>query len=116
VLLLLLVHVLAEIHDAAHRRGGGSGDFDEIEVELEREGDGLRRIHDPELAAFGADHANLRRLDPHVAPDCGEGIVVATVVAVIGRAAAGRRGRKCHSVGLLCEVGSGDGFCLLRRR
>jgi len=48
-LLLFLVDVLAEIHDAANRRGRVGRNFDEVETNFQRERDGLLRIENTEL-------------------------------------------------------------------
>ncbi len=60
MLLLFLVHILAEIHDAAHGRNGRGRNLHEIEIKLDRERHRFRRVHNAELSALGADHANLR--------------------------------------------------------
>ena len=88
VLLLLLVDVLAEVHDAAHRRRGVRCDLDEIESVLEREIDGFRRFQNPELLTFGRNNPHSRSLDAVVAADGRERVDIATLIRT-GAAASG---------------------------
>src|SRR5207247_3289723 len=67
--LLLLILVLAEIHDAANRRGGRRRDFDEVEPLLFGERERLRRRHDAELLAGVVDDTNFADPDPLVDAD-----------------------------------------------
>src|SRR5262249_38633808 len=64
--LLLLVLVLAEIHDSANRRHGGGRDFDEVEAFLLRNGQRLGRRHDAQLLAVVVDDANFAHANPFV--------------------------------------------------
>ena len=80
LLLLLLVDVLAEVHDAAHGRRRIGGHLDEVEPYLKREVDGLGRVEDAQLLAFGGDHPDLRNLDAVVAADGRERVVVTTLI------------------------------------
>ena len=57
--LLLLVLVLAEVHDPADRRHRGRRDLDEVEALLLRDDQRLRRRHDAELLSGFVDHADL---------------------------------------------------------
>src|SRR5688572_14788611 len=66
---LLLVLVFAEVHDSAHRRHGSRRDLDQVEPLLTRDGDRLRRRHDPELLAGFVDHANFTNPDALVGAD-----------------------------------------------
>src|SRR5262249_49072400 len=66
--LLLLVLIAPEVHDAAHRRIGGRGDLDEVESLLSRDGQRLRRRHDPELRAVLVDDADFPDPDAFVHP------------------------------------------------
>ena len=66
--LLLLILILAEIHDAAHRRVRRRRDFDQIESLLPRDGERLRRRHDAELLAGVVDHTDLSNADSFVDP------------------------------------------------
>jgi hypothetical protein len=52
-LLLLLVNVFTEIHNAAHRRRRIRRNLDEIEPNLKRETDRFLRVDDAELTPFG---------------------------------------------------------------
>src|ERR1700722_10685331 len=61
--LLLLVLVLAEVHDPADGRDGSRGDFDQVEPFLLGDGQRLRRWHDTELLAGIVDHADLPDAD-----------------------------------------------------
>ena len=61
--LLLLVTVLAEIHDAADRRLCLRRDLDEIEMLLFRHAQGVARRHDAELLAGRARDAHLANAD-----------------------------------------------------
>src|SRR5688572_10160205 len=67
--LLLLVLVLAEVHDPAHRRHGGRRDFHEIQSLAARERQRLRRRHDPELLPGIVNHANFTDPDALVRTD-----------------------------------------------
>ena len=75
---------------------GGRGLFLILAPRQEREGDGLRRVHDAELTPLGADHANLRRLDAMIAADGRERVDVATLIRARAGAAPGRRKRIGH--------------------
>jgi hypothetical protein len=57
--LLLLVLVLAEVHDPAYRRHGGRRDFHEVQTLLLRDGQRLGRRHDPELLPGIVNYANF---------------------------------------------------------
>ena len=92
VLLRLLVHVLAEIHDPADGRRDVGGDLDQIKIELLRELERLAGGQDAELLALRADDADLLGLDTVIATDVCERIRVATR-GVAGAAT----GRKCVS-------------------
>ena len=83
-LLALLVAELAVVHDPAHGRRCQRGDFDEVEVELTGQCEGLRERLDPELIAVRADEANLTGAD-------------AIVVPVLGLL------RRCYGRSLLCN-------------
>ncbi len=90
-LLLLLVHVLAEVHDAAHRRRGVGSHLHEVQPVLQREIDGLGGIDDPQLFSLGGDQPHLRHLDPVIAADGREGVDVATLVGTGAAAWGGGR-------------------------
>src|SRR5688572_3921215 len=64
--LLLLVLVLAKIHDPADRRHGRRGDLDEIEPFLASNGERLRRWHDPELLSGIVDDTDFANTDAFV--------------------------------------------------
>jgi hypothetical protein len=74
--LLLLVLVLAEIHDPADRRHRRRRDLDEVEPLLLGDGNSLRRRHDPELLPGLIDDANFT--DPNT-------LVGADAVVTTGR-------------------------------
>ncbi len=61
--LLLLVLVLAEVHDSADRRYRSRGDLDEVEPLLLGDGQRGRRRHDPELLSRLVDHADFTDTD-----------------------------------------------------
>src|SRR6202030_2002943 len=61
--LLLLVLVLAEIHDAADRRHRRRGDLDEVESLLFRNGQRGGRRHDAELLPGVVDHPDFADAD-----------------------------------------------------
>src|SRR6188472_3774496 len=67
--LLLLVLVLAEVHDPADRRHRGGRDLDEVEPFLSRDGQRLRRWHDPELLSSVVDDSNLSNPNALVGAD-----------------------------------------------
>ena len=94
-LLLLLVDVLAEVHDPAHRRRRVGRHLNEVEAVFQREVDRLGGVDDPELFALGGDQPHLRHLDPVVAADGREGVDVATLKGS-GAAAWGGRRREGH--------------------
>jgi hypothetical protein len=71
VLLGLLVTVFAEIHQAANRRDGGGGDFNQVHPVRPGHVDGVRQRDDTELLAVGADDANFAGADFPVYPDSG---------------------------------------------
>jgi hypothetical protein len=64
--LLLLVLVLAEIHDAADWWHRGRRNLDEVETLLPRDGQRLRRRHDAQLFARVVDDPDLADTDPFV--------------------------------------------------
>src|SRR6185436_2537264 len=66
--LLLLVLIAPEVHDAADRRDRRRGDFHEVEPLLPRDGQCLRRRHDPELRAVLVDDADFADPDAFVYP------------------------------------------------
>ncbi len=99
VLLLLLVHVLAKIHDPANRWCGIRRDFDEVEANFKREIDGFRSIEDAELLALGRDHAHLWNLDAVIAADGREWVDIATLIRARAGAAPGGRKRIGHQLG-----------------
>src|SRR5205085_263167 len=57
--LVLLVLVLAEVHDLADRRFGVGCDLDEVETGLSGDGERVREASHSQLRAVGADEANL---------------------------------------------------------
>src|SRR5688572_28003830 len=61
--LLLLVLVLAEVHDPANRRHRRRRDLDEVEPLLAGDGERLRRRHDAELLAGVVDDADFANPD-----------------------------------------------------
>src|SRR6185369_14140464 len=63
LLLLLLVLVLPEVHDAAHRGPLVRGDLDEVELLVQRQGEGVGRLHDAELLVVLVDDADLADAD-----------------------------------------------------
>jgi hypothetical protein len=65
-LLLLLVHELAEVHDAADRRLGGRRHFDQVEQALARQLQCLIDGDDPDLRAVGVDDPDLRNADAFI--------------------------------------------------
>src|SRR6185436_7301121 len=67
--LLLGVPELAVVHDAADRRGGRRRHFDEVELLLLRQAEGLLDGDHPELTAGGIDDAHLPGADVRVDPD-----------------------------------------------
>src|SRR5262245_13072998 len=67
--LLLLVLILAEIHDAADRRACRRRDLDEVEALLLRDGQRLGRRHDAELLPGVVDDANFSYPDSLVHAD-----------------------------------------------
>ena len=77
VFLRLLVHVLAEDHDAADRRRGVGRNIDQVEAHLKRQVHRLWRIQNSKLFSLGGDHAHLRDLYAVVAAYVRERIVVA---------------------------------------
>src|SRR5688572_12010359 len=66
--LLLLVLIAPEVHDAADRRDRRRGDLHEVEPLLPRDGQCLRRRHDPELRAVLVDDADFPDPDAFVDP------------------------------------------------
>jgi len=96
VLLLLLVNVLAEIHDTADGGLGVGRDLDEIETDLNRQLERLFRLKNAELLALGTDHANLRDLDAMIATDVRKRVVVTTLILARAVAATGGRKRISH--------------------
>src|SRR6185503_5103261 len=66
--LLLLVLILAEIHDAADRRHRRRRDLDQVEPLLLGDGESLRRRHDAELCARIVDHSDFTDPDAFVYP------------------------------------------------
>ena len=64
--LLLLILILAEIHDPAHRRYGRGRDLDQVQSFLLGNGQRLRRRHDAELLAVIIDYANFPNPDSFV--------------------------------------------------
>src|SRR5215471_1198213 len=66
--LLLLVLIAPEVHDAADRRHRRRGDLHEVEPLLPRDGQRLRRRHDPELRAVLVDDADFTDPDAFVDP------------------------------------------------
>src|SRR5437762_308239 len=66
--LLLLVLILAEIHDPADWRGRRRGDFHEVEPLLPGDGKRLRRRHDAELLSGVVDDADFADADTFVDP------------------------------------------------
>src|SRR5688500_5231650 len=89
--LLLLVLVLAEIHDPADRRLGGRRDLDQVEPLLTRDGHRLRRRHDAELLSGLVNHTDFTDTDA---------LVGANAVVTSGRAI------ECDNVLLNCSDGS----------
>ena len=67
-LLALLVAELAVVHDPAHRWVRHRRHLDEVEVLLAGQGEGIGQGLDAELAAVGADEANLTGADAIVVP------------------------------------------------
>ena len=67
-LLRLLVAELAVIHDPADRRVGQRGHFDEVEIELSGQREGIGQRLDPELRPFWADDPNLTGTNALVVP------------------------------------------------
>src|SRR5688572_11756119 len=67
--LLLLVLVLAKVHDPADRWHRCRGDLDQVESLLTGDGYGLRRRHDPELRAGLVDYADFTDPDALVGAD-----------------------------------------------
>ena len=61
--LLLLILVLAEVHDSADRRDRSGGDLDQIEPLLLGDGQRGGRWHDPELLTGLVDHADFSNTD-----------------------------------------------------
>src|SRR3954469_16291220 len=66
--LLLLVLIAPEVHDPADRRDRRRGGLHEGEPLLPRNGQGLRRRHDPELRAVLVDDADFADPDAFVDP------------------------------------------------
>src|SRR5206468_2310565 len=66
--LLLLVLILAVVHDAADGRDGRRRDFHQVEPLLLGDGERLRRRHDAELLPGIVDDANLANTDAFVHP------------------------------------------------
>src|SRR5262249_31526942 len=66
--LLLLVLIAPEVHDAADRRYRRGGDFHEVEPLLPRDGQRLRRRHDPELCSVLVDDSDFPDSDAFVDP------------------------------------------------
>ena len=64
--LLLLVLVLAEVHDAADRRHGSRGDLDQVESLLLGDGQRCRWRHDAQLLPVLVDHADFTDADAFV--------------------------------------------------
>src|SRR6186713_91580 len=60
---LLLVLILPEVHDPAHRRHCGRRDLDEVEPFLTRDDERLRWRHDSELLTGFVDHPDLTNPD-----------------------------------------------------
>ena len=80
LLLLLLVHVFAEIQDAADGRSRIGSHLDQVQAYFEGEIDGLRGIENPQLLAFGGDDADFFDLDPMIAPDVRKRVDVAALI------------------------------------
>src|SRR6185436_10957640 len=66
--LLFLVLIAPEVHDAADRRDRRRGDLHEVEPLLPRDGQRLRRRHDPELRSVLVDDADFPDSDAFVHP------------------------------------------------
>ena len=67
--LLLLVLVLAEVHDPADRRHGRRRNLHQVQSLASRERERLRRRHDAELLAVVVDDANFAHPDSFVDPN-----------------------------------------------
>jgi len=90
VLLLLLVNILAEIHDAAHRRGRIRRHLDQIQAVLQCKIHGLRRIQNPQLLALWRNYPNCRGLDAMIAANGRERVDIATLIRAWAAGASGR--------------------------
>ena len=64
--LLLLVLILAVVHDPADRRHRGGRDLHQVEAFLPGDGQGLRRGHDAQLLPRVVDHADFADADAFV--------------------------------------------------
>jgi hypothetical protein len=62
------VFELSVVDNAANRRNGGRGYFDQIDSALSGQVDGGGKIHDPHLLPIDADDANLACSDLSVDP------------------------------------------------
>ena len=62
--LLLLVLILAVVHDPADRRHGGRRDFDQVEAFLSGKDESLGRRHDAELLPRVVDYADFTDSNP----------------------------------------------------
>src|SRR5262249_28824148 len=79
----LLVTQLAVVEDLAHRRGLVGGDLDEVEVGLAGHVERLRRRHDAQLFAVGADQAH--RTDADLLVDARTAVLFPLLRLTIGR-------------------------------
>src|SRR5688572_12769039 len=64
--LLLLVLILAVVHDPADRRHGGRRDFDQVEAFLSGKDESLGRRHDAQLLPRVVDYSDFSNSDPLV--------------------------------------------------
>ncbi len=92
VFLVLFEQVLAEIHDAAHRRVGCRGHFDEIQSLVVGHFDRCCDPHDPCLLTIRADNPHFGGLNFVVAPyalvNCDTKIL--RIISVLSRATHGK--------------------------
>jgi len=65
-LLRVLVLELSVVHELAHRRPGGRGDFDQVEVGLLCQPKGIADSDDADLLTVGSDQADLGNANPVV--------------------------------------------------
>src|SRR5436190_7211116 len=101
--LLFLILIAPEVHDAADRRHRRRGDLHEVEPLLPRDGQRLRRRHDPQLRAVLVDDADFADPDAFVDPR-----------AVVAARAAVKCDKASYRKFLTCRREPGRGFPLGR--